>query len=237
MLRTSQQGLNLIKHHEGLRLTAYKCPAGRWTVGYGHTRTAHEGMRITEEQAENLLARDISIAERCVIANVTSRINQPMFDALVSFVFNFGCERFKTSTLLRFLNEEQYHKAAEQFSRWVNARNPKTGKLEPLPGLVARRAKERQMFEKGMLEIIGSTEGGNQLPQDNPRYPTKSTTNAGLAVTTLGVVGTEVTQLANDVSPLVAYSDSIKTVFVILTLVGIAIAAYGRFKVYKEKGV
>jgi GH24 family phage-related lysozyme (muramidase) len=194
-------------------------------------------MRIDEAQAENLLARDIMLCEQCVNTHVSQKINQLMFDALVSFVFNFGCERFKTSTLLRYLNEGEYVKAAEQFGRWVNSRNPKTGKLEPLPGLVARRAKERQMFERGMLELMGNPKPASETPEENPRYPLKSATNAGLAVSAVGVVGTEAAQLASEVAPLVVYSDVVKTVFVVLTLVGIGIAAWGRFRVYKERGV
>jgi lysozyme len=67
----------------------------------------------------------------------------------VSFVFNFGAEKFRTSTLLRLLNEGRYSEAAAQFPRWVNGTNPKTGLREVLPGLVKRRARERAMFENG----------------------------------------------------------------------------------------
>jgi lysozyme len=236
MFTTSPEGKKLIKESEGLRLSAYLCPAGVWTIGYGHTRTATKGMRITEQQADNLFDRDISVCEKCVNNAVTVKINQQMFDALVSFVFNFGCPRFQSSTMLRLLNQGDYVGAAQQFSRWVYGTNPKTGKKEQLPGLVARRAKERQMFEAGMLQLMGTPKPTADIPEENKRYPVKSTTNAGLAVTTAGIVGSEVTTIASDLSPLTPHSSTIQTVFVILSLIGIGLAAWGRYKVYRDSG-
>lgn len=237
MFKTSDEGKELIKYAEGLRLGAYKCPAGVWTIGYGHTATAKQGMVITKRQAESLLELDIKECEECVTKNVKAPLTQDIFDALVSFVFNFGCGRFRSSTLLRLLNQKKYLEASEQFSRWVNGEDPKTKKKAPLPGLVSRRAKERALFDKGMLELMGSPEPSSDKPQQLSRYPTKSATNAGIAVTTLGVVGAEATQLAAEVSPLIPHSDSMAQLFVWLTLVGLVIAAWGRYRVFRDKGV
>jgi lysozyme len=227
----------MIKNAEGLRLSAYVCPGGKWTIGYGHTRTAKKGMRIDQEQADNLLSRDIIVCEQCVNDKVTVKINQQIFDALVSFVFNFGCGQFTTSTLLKKLNAGNLVGAAEQFTRWVHVRNPVTKKMEVAPGLVARRAKERGLFEQGMLLSMGSPQPSGDAPQQDPRYPVRSATNAGLAVTTVGVLGAEASTMATQMAPLADKSELIQTVFVLLTLAGIALAAWGRFRVYKEKGV
>ena len=58
-LNISENGLNLIKSFEGCHLTAYRCPAGVWTIGYGHTAGVYEGMVITQEQADKFLFEDV----------------------------------------------------------------------------------------------------------------------------------------------------------------------------------
>jgi lysozyme len=139
----SAEGLNLIKKHEGLRLIAYlPTPNDVWTIGYGHTKTAKPGMRITERGAEELLRGDIAWAEEAVRKRVKVPLNQNQFDALVSFVFNVGERQFGSSTLLRFLNEGNYVAAANQLLRW----DKQKGKV--LQGLVTRRHQERDLFLK-----------------------------------------------------------------------------------------
>lgn len=130
----------IIKKHEGLRLEAYRDPVGVWTIGWGHTHTAKPGMKISLDEAINLLARDIAWAENAVKQNVTIKLNQNQFDALVSFVFNVGERAFMRSSLLRRLNEGNYTDAANELLRWKHA----GGRV--LPGLVKRRAAERELF-------------------------------------------------------------------------------------------
>lgn len=139
-MHISEEGLQLIKKHEGLRLKAYKCPAGVWTIGYGSTRGVTEGMEITEEEADERLRKDIEVAERCVNASVKVTLTQGQFDALCSFAFNLGCGALGKSTLLRLLNHGQDDLAAQEFAKWVNAGGKK------LPGLVARRKDEAELF-------------------------------------------------------------------------------------------
>ena len=103
-MKTSQNGINLIKKYEGCRLTAYKCPAGLWTIGYGHTKNVKSGQKITQKQAENFLKQDLKTFEKGVEKAVKVRLNQNQFDALVSFAYNCGLGALKTSTLLRKLN-------------------------------------------------------------------------------------------------------------------------------------
>lgn len=139
-MRTSQKGIDLIKKFEGCRLEAYRCPAGIWTIGYGHTKGVKEGQKITQEQAEELLRDDLRVYEQAVESCVKVPINQNQFDALVSFCYNCGGEALRTSTLLRLLNESKYSEAGEQFLRW----NKAGGKV--LAGLTRRREEEREMF-------------------------------------------------------------------------------------------
>ena len=90
-MEISQKGLDLIKEFEGLSLKPYKCVAGVWTIGYGHTKGVSENTSaITEQQAEQLLRDDIRYFERLVNDKnyVPQRLNQNQFDALVSFAFN-----------------------------------------------------------------------------------------------------------------------------------------------------
>lgn len=139
-MKTSENGYRLIKQSEGLKTRAYRCPAGVWTIGYGHTHNVKEDDTCTPEQAEAWLKEDCLAAERTIGANVNAQLNQNQFDALVSFIFNLGSGNFVGSTLLKKLNEGDYAGAAGEFSKWVNAGGQK------LPGLVERRAAEKALF-------------------------------------------------------------------------------------------
>ncbi len=141
---TSQKGIDLIKGFEGCRLKAYKCPAGIWTIGYGHTSGVKEGQAITFSQAEEFLKQDLKRFETSVRSLVTVAITQNQFDALVSFCYNLGAGALKTSTLLKKLNNGDYNGAAEEFDRWVYANGKK------LQGLVRRRAAEKELFKKSL---------------------------------------------------------------------------------------
>ena len=138
---TSQKGVDLIKSHEGLKLSAYLDTGKVWTIGYGHTgKDVYRGMKISATQAEALLRGDLKEAEDAVNTLVKTIITQNQFDALVSFVFNVGVAAFKKSTLLKMLNLENYTDASGQFHRW----NQDNGKI--LNGLILRRAAESKLF-------------------------------------------------------------------------------------------
>jgi lysozyme len=141
-MRTGINGLTLIKQFEGLRLQAYKCPADRWTIGYGHTADVSANDAITEEDALFFLRQDVAESERAVNQYVHVPLTQNQFDALVSFVFNLGIGSFRNSTLLKKLNAGDDDGAAQEFGRWIHA----GGKTSP--GLVRRREAERALFLK-----------------------------------------------------------------------------------------
>lgn len=138
MMRTSEQGLLLIKLHEGLRLEAYLDRfANVWSVGFGHTGDdVYAGLRITEGQANELLKQDIITAERAVRHSVMVQLLQREFDALVSFTYNLGSGALRGSTLLKKLNAGDRVGAAAEFTRWNQAGG------RPLMGLLLRRWRE-----------------------------------------------------------------------------------------------
>lgn len=138
-----QEALDLVKTFEGLRLSAYQCAAGKWTIGYGHTRGVKQGQRITENQAEAFLIDDLMRAAAPLNRYVTVPLSRQQYAALLSFVFNVGASNFKQSTLLKKLNQGLYGSVPAQLVRWNKAR----GKV--LKGLVRRRAVEAALWKKG----------------------------------------------------------------------------------------
>ena len=139
-MKTSPKGIALIKELEGLRLKAYKCPGGVWTIGYGHTAGVQPGMLITEAQAEQFLKEDLLVFEKAVNTQILS-INQNQFDALVSFTYNVGTGNFSNSTLLRKVRvNPQDNSIMDEFLRWVFSK----GRV--LPGLQRRRLAEMKLY-------------------------------------------------------------------------------------------
>lgn len=144
---TKLKNINIIKEHEGLRLVAYlPTPNDVWTIGYGHTKTARQGMKITPKQAEELLYSDLDWVEKVIATKVKVPLNQNQYDALASLIFNIGGTAFGKSTVLRKLNARDYQGAADAFRMWNKQKNRSTGKLEPLKGLTRRREEERKLF-------------------------------------------------------------------------------------------
>lgn len=141
-MEISDTGIELIKKFEGLRLTSYLDAGGIWTIGYGHTGpNVKENQVISEEQAEQLLLKDLERFERGVAAKLRVPVNQNEFDALVSFAFNVGLSAFSSSTLLKLLNASaQDSVVAAEFKRW----NKVNGK--PKQGLSNRRKAEEALF-------------------------------------------------------------------------------------------
>ncbi|CAB3745647.1 Lysozyme [Bacteriophage APSE-7] len=144
-MHISEKGLVLIKRYEGLRLKAYQCRAGRWTLGYGHTHNLNIGDVITQEQAEAFLREDIAQVTALLNAQIKVPLTQNQYDAISSLVFNIGMTAFTTSTLLKKLNVGDYSGAAAEFMKWSKAKV--NGKRTPLPGLIKRRQAEKALFE------------------------------------------------------------------------------------------
>lgn len=140
-MRVSNILMAYIKEIEALRLQAYKCPAGVWTIGYGHTKGVKPGMVITKAQAETLLRGDILPCEEYV-RGLHLALTQGQFDALVDFCFNAGTDALRRSTLLQRVRVYLGLKADErgkspledqirdEFMRWVYSDGKRLAGLE-----------------------------------------------------------------------------------------------------------
>lgn len=150
----------LVKTFEGLYLEAYKCPAGVWTIGYGHTGIRHndgtvkKGRSITEQQALELLEYDLNIfadgVEKLLLPRPRAEINDNQFGALVSFAFNLGLGNLQKSTLLQRVNARNYAGAITEFGKW----NKADGRV--LLGLTRRRASEANLWCSFPNYIVGT---------------------------------------------------------------------------------
>ena len=160
-MKVSEAAIRMIKHHEGVRLRPYRCPALLWTVGVGHViDPSHIGVKYEDRKSlpippgwdrvlsmgevDALLAQDLAKFERGVARLCPGSVNhQGQFDALVSFAFNVGLGNLQRSSLRMKINRGDLEDAAEEFMKWTKA----AGRV--LPGLVKRRKDERAMYLYG----------------------------------------------------------------------------------------
>ncbi|HEV2365866.1 MAG TPA: lysozyme [Caulobacteraceae bacterium] len=142
----SRAAVTLIKRFEGLRRRAARLDDGRWTLGYGHTKSAREGASVSDEDAEALLAYDLIGVVHAINEWVHAPLTQNQFDALASFVFNIGLENFRRSTTLRRLNEGRMLEAAAAMELWRRA--DFEGERIVIDALVRRRSVEKALFLK-----------------------------------------------------------------------------------------
>jgi lysozyme len=153
----------MIKHHEGVRLKPYRCPALLWTVGVGHViDPSHIGVKIDErknlpipqgwdrtlsnKEVDDILAADLRRFEKGVLRLCPNGLTQHRFDALVSFAFNVGLGNLQRSSLRMKHNRGDYDGAAEEFLKWAKA----GGKV--LRGLLIRRTDEMNLYKKEALD-------------------------------------------------------------------------------------
>ena len=192
-MQLSNKGISLIKSFEGCKLEAYKCSGGKWTIGWGTTGeidgiSIKQGMKITQEKADKLFLSKIKTYEDAVNKYATyNKLNQNMYDALVSFTYNCGTNAFKNSTLLKLLNKGEILKAADQFDLWINAGG------KPSNGLKRRRAAEKKLFltqceDKDLIEavnilnkkgIISTIDAWNNVEKMNLKYVPQLIDNMG----------------------------------------------------------
>lgn len=154
-MNIGNKGLDLIKSFEGCRLSAYKCPAGVWTIGYGHTQGVYEGMTISQAQADNMLREDVKYYANAV-DRYNSRFNftQEEFDSLTSFTYNCGVGSLQA--VMSCCNTKQ--EIAEECKLY----NKGGGVV--LPGLVRRREEEYKLFMSGSSNST-STASGTSYPE------------------------------------------------------------------------
>jgi lysozyme len=174
----SAAGLRFIGRWEGFRGRLYNDPGGHCTIGYGHlvhhgrcngSEPARFKQGISQAEGLALLRDDAAGAARTVGSAVRVALNQHQFDALASFTFNVGSGAFQGSTLLALLNRGDYQSVPAQMRRWVNSGG------QPVPGLVARRRSEGELFSHGRYDALVEAEGVAAVPDD----PDPGDTNPG----------------------------------------------------------
>ena len=160
-MKTSPKGVSLIKSFEGCRLKAYKCPAGVWTIGYGHTAGVKEGDTITQETADDYLRNDLEKYEKAVM-NYDSiyHFNQNQFDALVSFTYNCGVGNLKNLT-------QSGRRTLAQISVRLPLYNKAGGVV--LRGLQRRRMAEKEIFDSPIKSNKTDSKYYPQYTGDSPR--------------------------------------------------------------------
>lgn len=137
-MSTTDRGIKFIQSFESCRLTAYKDVAGVWTIGFGHTNGVHEGMKITQAQADEMFRKDLKSYEDAVNA-LGFTLTPQQFDALVSFSYNCG-----KGNLKNLVANRDYKQIADAMLLYNKARV--NGVLKPVAGLTRRRKAEREMF-------------------------------------------------------------------------------------------
>ncbi len=137
-LKVSREGIAIIKSFEGFRPVAVRRDEDGWVIGYGHTLSAREGARVSPADAELLLRYDLLPIESSLNESAPNDINQHQFDALASFAFSVGLERFRTSNVRQRLVDGQPVRAADAMLDWPEAYSPDKA--------LRRRAAERALF-------------------------------------------------------------------------------------------
>ena len=243
-MKTSPAGISLIQEFEGRRLEAYKCPAGIWTIGYGHTSAAgapevKPGMVITKQEANDILIRDLVKYENAVDRLVKVPLTQNQFDALVSFAFNVGEGALAKSTLLKKLNAGNYDAVPAELMKWTK------GGGKELPGLVRRRRAEAAMW-RGVDERGKPNIDESRIEPDAPK-PKKTMakskegnaailTGGAAAVSAAGEVSRQIKETGDSLTSVL---DLVKDpMFLAMVLIVVAAAAiwYWRKQRLEETG-
>ncbi len=174
-MRLNENGFELVKQFEGLRLVAYSDSGGVLTIGWGHTgRDVKPGMRISPERADELLWEDLGVAERGVRRHLKATVNSNQFSALVSFAYNLGVRGASRTDVLKHVNAGRFGQAARAFDKYVHVK--KDGRKIRLAGLVRRRAEERKLFETPEVDphIVPAPSSQTDLGEDENYYVVKS---------------------------------------------------------------
>ena len=151
-MKTSPQGIALIREFEGFRAEAYRDPVGIWTIGYGFTKGVRQGDTMTREQADQRLRVELADYEAGVLRATGGNLTQAQFDALVSFAWNVGVNGMAGSSVIKAHVRGDHQAAARAFALW----NKAGGKV--WPGLTRRRAAEAALY-------LREEEGPQPMPQ------------------------------------------------------------------------
>jgi len=229
-MRIPTTALDLIKRHEGLRLTSYRCSAGVWTIGYGHTSAAGEpkvepGMTITKAEANRIFDKDIQNFAVGVERAINVPLSPAQFGACVSLAFNIGLGAFKKSSVLRFINKNQMTNASDAFLLW----NKAGGKV--LKGLVRRRAEEAEMFSS-------ANNSDDRVPDEPKGKPmAMSTTNIAAGATAAAGVTAATREVVENTSTIFSSSGMITVFLAVVVIAGAAWIIKERWKKARDWAV
>lgn len=132
-----------VAEQEGFKSKAYKCPAGVWTIGHGHTKGVRPGDTVTRAQAYELLLKDLIQTQEELATLVHVDVTENQFVALMSFVYNFGLTKCRSYSLFEKINAQDVEGIKERWPKYCNPENPKITK-----GLRDRRMRELELFLK-----------------------------------------------------------------------------------------
>ena len=173
--------VDLVKDFEGFGAKAYLCPAGVWTIGYGHTAGVKKGQTITKAEAERLLSKDLADFWARMRSSIKVKLSDNQAGALLSFAYNVGVGGFKSSSALREANKGNHDRVPEKLALWNKATVNR--KKVVLSGLVRRRAAEGAFYASnstGMVQRVDEPVG---------KPATQSTTVGAAVGTVLVTVG------------------------------------------------
>jgi lysozyme len=218
------KAIKLIKKYESLQLTAYLCPAGVWTIGYGATGPdIVAGLVWTEEQANQRLIQDVNKFAQGV-AKICPESSPLQHGAMVCLAFNIGLGAFKKSSVARLHNAKKYAEAAQAFGLW----NKAGGKV--LKGLVKRRAEEAAMYVEGTF--VGEPDGVQKAEGEKPSRVLAGTSIGGGAVlaSQAADMAEQLSWVQEQLAGLLPYLPSIQTAFVVVALACVGFAFYARWQ-------
>ena len=197
-MNIGNDGLELIKSHEGFRARAYRDASGVWTIGYGHTSMAGPprvgpGLEISEAEAEAILRRDVERFAAGVRRALRRELDEAQFSALVSFAYNVGLANFGRSSVLRAVNAGDFEAVPRRLSLWVKAGG------RTLPGLIRRRAAEAALFAAGSGRPAAAGDGEGVEPVRG-KPPQRSTTTLAAIISALAAAASSLASGVRDVA-------------------------------------
>ena len=152
--RVGPLAIELMHHFEACKLTAYKCPAGVWTIGWGDTGPHVEpGLKWTQAQADAAFERRLNMEFAPAVREAAGNATPAQFGAMVCLAYNIGAKAFRKSSVARFHKAGNFEAAADAFLMWSKSRG------NVLPGLLRRRKAERALYRRDFNELAALTNG------------------------------------------------------------------------------
>lgn len=242
--RLSKRGEEHTKRFETLRLKAYRDQAGIWTNGWGHTGAdVHPDQVVTVEQAQAWFDRDTDEAEAVVNALDAKRalkLTQGQFDALVGFEFNTGALSNPRNQITKLVVACRDDLVDDEMLRWCHVTDPATGKKVVSRGLKRRRLAEAEMFAsaattQGVVDLpaVESHMDATSVPVAPPTPAQSAAKSPAVQGGTLASVSAVMVTATEQIKPLAEHSDTLRLVFVVLALAGVALAIYGAVRSHR----